>query len=282
MIWRDGVCLSSRSVPTACFDEGSVDERTDRLAGMIAGLVPEGTRIAAVGIGASGPMDIPQGIIDNPFTLPSLSGFPIATALEIRLGCPVVIENDAVVAAIAEHRLGAGRGSRRLVMVTLGTGIGVSLLIDGLPFRTFDGAHPEVGHIPVMGGTVRCYCGITGCWEQNASRAALQTLLVPLLPQTTPPDRILADAAQAATSDPAIRSAFDAYGHRLGRGLAAVRTVYGPDAIVLGGSAAPLLELYRDGVEREMGRGAMHDLLRIASLEESGAIGAVMVADGLV
>ena len=281
VIWRAGACLASSTVPTASFDEGSHDERSDRLAGMIAGLVPEGAILAAVGLGASGPMDTARGIIQNPFTLPSLSGFPIADALARRLGCPVAIENDAVVAALAEHSLGAGRGSRRLVLVTLGTGIGVSLLLDGLPFRTAEGDHPEAGHLPITSGTVRCYCGITGCWEQSASRAALQRQLRPLLPPPTPPDRILADAARAASFDPAIRQALHEYGCLLGRGLCALNTAYGPDAIVLGGSAAALFPLYREAVEQEMGRGVSEGLIRIASLEGPGAIGAALVAAGL-
>jgi glucokinase len=227
-------------------------------------------------------MDIARGVIENPYTLPSLSGFPIAAALESRLGCPVAIENDAVVAAMAEHRLGAGRGSRRLVMVTLGTGIGVSLLLDGKPFRTVGGAHPEVGHLPVTSGTVRCYCGIIGCWEQNASRAALQTRLIPLLPPATPPDRVLGDAARAAPSDPTIQAAFHDYGRLLGRGLCTLHTVYGPDIIVLGGSASVFFPLFRAGVQQDIGRSGSQDLVRIASLTESGAIGAAMVADTLL
>jgi glucokinase len=282
VIWRDGACLASRRVPTASFGEGSTDERCDRLAGMIADLVPEAAVLAAVGIGASGPMDIARGIITNPFTLPSLSGFGIADALASRLACPVAIENDAVVAALAENHLGAGRGSRRLVMVTLGTGIGVSVLLDGIPFRTAEGAHPEGGHLPITSGTERCYCGIAGCWEQNASRAALQKRLLPLLPQTTPPDRVVADAVEAAPSDPAIRSAFHDYGRLLGRGLCALNALYGPDAIVLGGSAAASFPLYRQGVEQEVGHNVFEGLIRIASLEEPGAIGAALVAAGLV
>ena len=282
VIWRDGASLATRIEPTASFAGGSIDERMDRLAGMIASLTPAGAVLAAIGIGASGPMDIARGIIQNPYTLPSFSGFPIASALESRLACPVAIENDAVVAALAEHALGAGRGSRRLVMVTLGTGIGVSLLLDGRPFRTVDGDHPEGGHLPVTGGTVRCYCGITGCWEQNASRTALQRMLLPLLPIATPPDRVVPDAALAASSDAAIRAAFHDYGRLLGRGLCALHTLYAPDVIALGGSAAAQFELYRDGVEEEMGRGVLSNLIRIASLQESGAIGATLVARRLI
>jgi glucokinase len=249
---------------------------------MIAGLLPAGEALAAVGIGASGPMDIGRGIIQNPHTLPALSGFTIAVGLERRLACPVAIENDAVVAALAEHRLGAGRDSRRMVMVTLGTGIGVSLLLDGMPFRTAEGAHPEAGHLPITAGTVRCYCGIAGCWEQNASRSALQSRLLPLLPPTTPPDRVVADAALAAPTDPRVQAAFQDYGRLLGRGLCALHTLYGPDVIVLGGSAAASYEFYRDGIEHAMGRGASADLIRLASLEEPGAIGAALVASSLL
>jgi glucokinase len=282
VIWRDGASLAALTVPTARFDDGSPDERTDRLAAMIAGLLREGQALAAVGIGASGPMDIGRGIIRNPHTLPALSGFPIAAGLERRLGCPVAIENDAVVAALAEHRLGAGRESRRMVMVTLGTGIGVSLLLDGLPFRTVAGDHPEAGHLPITAGTVRCYCGIAGCWEQNASRAALQARLRPFLPPATAPDRVVAEAALAAPANPRVRAAFQDYGRLLGRGLCALTTLYGPDAIVIGGSAAALYAAYRDGVEQEMGWGACDGLIRVASLEEPGAIGAALVARRLL
>lgn len=282
VIWGDGRSLESLSVPTASVSTGAPLERVARLAALIRGLLPAGARLAAVGVGASGPVDVGRGVIENDYTLSAFSGFPIVAALEGILGCPTVIESDAVVAAVAEHRVGAGRGATRMVMVTLGTGIGVSLLIDGAPFRGRFGAHPEGGHIPVVSRSQRCYCGITGCWEQVASRTALQASLGPLLPPGTAPDRLLADAAAAAVTDHAIRAVFTAFGGLVGRGLCSLQSMYMPDVAVLGGSAAAHLELFRDGLDRELERPA--DFIapmsvRGAMLEEAGAIGAALLAE---
>ncbi len=270
------------SVLTESFAAGTISERVERLAALVSGLLPGRGRLVAVGIGASGPVDVGRGVIENAYTLPAFSGFPIVAALEARLGCPVFIESDAVVAAVAEHRVGAGRQAGRLAMVTLGTGIGVSLLIDGKPFRGSGGAHPEGGHIPVVSGTDRCYCGIAGCWEQVASRSALQARLGPLLPPGTPPEQLLHRAAAAASTSSAIRDAFTAYGHLVGRGLCALQAMYMPDVVVLGGSAAAHLDLFRAGMDRELDRPA--DFIpamavRGAVLQEAGTIGAALMAD---
>lgn len=270
------------SVPTDSFASATIVERVERLAALITGLLPPGGRLVTVGIGASGPVDVGRGVIENAYTLPAFSGFPIVAALEARLECPVFIESDAVVAAVAEHRVGAGRGATRLVMVTLGTGIGVSLLIDGEPFRGPGGAHPEGGHIPVVSGAERCYCGITGCWEQVASRSALQARLTPLLPSGTPPGELLHHAAAAASTSAAVREVFTDYGRLVGRGLSALQTMYMPEVAVLGGSAASHLDLFRSGLEQELDRPldfipAM--AIRGAVLQEAGTIGAALLAD---
>lgn len=284
VIRRDGDCLDTLSVPTAVFDEGTVDERVDRLARLVRERLPEGVSLAAVGIGASGPVDVEQGLIRNAYTLPALSGFPITAALERRLGCPVLIESDAVVAAIAEHRLGAGSQAARMLMVTLGTGIGVAMLVDGQPFRGGGGAHPEGGHIPIGNGTVRCYCGIRGCWEQQASRTALQAQLQPLMPPGTIADQVLTEAASAAKSNRAIRNVFRAYGRLVGRGLATLHTLYMPNVTVLGGSASAHIALFGTGFEQELQRTPDFDTstaVRIAVLGEAGAIGAALLAESM-
>ena len=272
----------SLSVPTESFAAGTISERVERLATLISGLLPRRGRLVAVGIGASGPVDVKRGVIENAYTLPAFSSFPIVAALEAELRCPVFIESDAVVAAIAEHRVGAGRQAGRLVMVTLGTGIGVSLLIDGNPFRGLGDAHPEGGHIPIVSGTDRCYCGITGCWEQVASRSALQACLGPLLPSGTPPEQVLKQAAAAALTNPAIHNVFENYGRLVGRGLCALQAMYMPDVVVLGGSAAAHLHLFRAGIDKELNRPADFMpgmVIRGAVLQEAGTIGAVLMAD---
>ena len=282
VIRDEGRCSDLLSVPTGSFASGLPSGRVERLAVLVSGLLPDRAKLAAVGIGASGPVDVGRGVIDNAYTLPAFSGFPIVAALEATLGCPVLIEGDAVVAAVAEHRVGAGRGATRLVMVTLGTGIGVCLLVDGEPFRGPGGAHPEGGHIPIVSGTDRCYCGITGCWEQAASRLALQARLGPLLPPGTPSDTLVHLAANSASTNSAIRDAFTAYGRLLGRGLCTLQTMYMPDVVVLGGSAAAHLDLFRAGMDQELDRPADYIppmKIRGAVLHEAGAVGAALLAE---
>lgn len=282
VIWGQGRCLDVASVATADFAAGVPGERVERLAALVAGLVPGDARLAAVGIGASGPIDVGRGVIENPYTLPALSGFPIVPALERRLNCPVVIESDAVVAAVGEHQVGAGHGAARMGMVTLGTGIGVALLLEGAPFRGGGGAHPESGHIPIVSGGDRCYCGITGCWEQVASRAALQARLRPLMPPGTPPERLLPEAAALASVSAAIRDAFDTYGRFVGRGLCTLQSVYMPDVVVLGGSAAAYVDLFREGMDQELARPPAFIppmAVRVAVLSDAGATGAALLAE---
>src|SRR5262249_44977893 len=85
----------------------------------------------------------------------------------------VCLENDADAASIGELHFGAGRNASSLVMITLGTGIGGAMVVDGKIHRGMDGEHPELGHIPVLSDGPECYCGTRGCWESLASGAAI-------------------------------------------------------------------------------------------------------------
>ena len=110
-------------------------------------------------------------------------------------------------AAIGEHAYGAGRGSTGLLVITLGTGVGVAALIHGRPVRGADGCHPEAGHITVSGPPAPCYCGLPTCWEQLASRTALHQLAAGEINEL---------AGKARGGDPAASQVFDTYGERVG------------------------------------------------------------------
>ena len=279
---QDGVTLDSALLPTASFDDCAPDAVVARLVEQIRRLLPPGGVLAAVGLGASGPIDLERGVICNEYTLPRFSGFPIVDGLAAALGCRVAIDNDAMVAALAEHRLGAGQRVRRMLMVTLGTGIGVALLVDGAPFRGLAGAHPEGGHIPILEDGVRCYCGAEGCWEPAASRAALQDRLRPLLPPDTAPAALVEAAAAAAVRDAAVSAAFTAYGRLVGRGLSVLHTLYMPEVTVIGGSAAAQLHLFRAGMDAALSRTpdfAVPSTIRAAVLGEAGAVGAALLVE---
>jgi glucokinase len=167
---RDGAVLHQVSSPTSASSSGAVSGLVSSIA-----IAAAGRELRGIGIGASGPVD-PHGIIRNTATLPAFSGIQITSVISERLGVPCVIDNDAAAAAAGEYACGAGRGSTGLLVVTLGTGVGVAVLASGRPFRGADGGHPEAGHIPAGGPPAPCYCGLPNCWEQLASRTALDRL----------------------------------------------------------------------------------------------------------
>jgi glucokinase len=190
-------------------------------------------RLTGIGIGASGPIDN-DGVIQNPDTLPALTGAPLVESLRARFGVEVRIDNDAVTAAIAEDLIGAGTDHDGVLVVTLGTGVGVAMIRHGRPYRGGDGVHPEAGHITVPDPPMVCYCGRETCFEQTGSRAALQKAA-----------HVVTGSADlkalAASDDAAAQTVFDDYGTRIGEGLTELATQYRPTLIVLGGSAAAYL-----------------------------------------
>jgi glucokinase len=231
-----------------------------------------GSNLIGVGIGASGPVT-PGGIITNDETLPAFSHVPIATLIQEALDVPCVIDNDAVTAAIGENAYGAGESSPALLTVTLGTGIGVAFLCDDQPFRGGDGVHPEAGHIPVEGGPAPCYCGLPVCWEQRASRTALDVLTGGNTAEV---------ASLAASGDRDASQLFGAYGREVGRGLSSLLTIFRPERVVLGGSAAQYLALFAPGLDAAIRRNGAFawapPYARAALGPLSGAVGAAAMA----
>ena len=129
--------------------------------------------INGIGIGAPGPLDRQHGTIQNPYTLPGWESFDIVSPIANQFGVPVALENDADAAALGEFWAGAGRGKSSLAMVTIGTGVGTALILNGEIFRGVDGAHQEGGHIVIDPAGPACYCGAHGCWESLVSGTAI-------------------------------------------------------------------------------------------------------------
>jgi glucokinase len=267
----DGTVRRETSSPTAAgiSPTRAAAELADSIAAAAAGFA-----LRAVGIGASGPVDR-LGVIRNPDTLPAYSDIPITDIISDRFGIGCVIDNDAVTAAIGEHNNGAGRGSDTLLVVTLGTGIGVALLCHGHAARAADGSHPEAGHLAVNGPSAPCYCGLPTCWEQLASRTALDRLT---------DNRSAELAIKARTGDPDAAAVFDVYGRRVGTGLGTLLTLLKPDRVVIGGGAARYLDLAETGMRRSLRRAPGFTAvleLRAAELGNlAGAIGAAILARG--
>jgi glucokinase len=275
-----GAVRRQTTAPSRELGAGSTEERVSNLAAILRGLVPTGCRLAGVGIGASGPVELPLGVIRNPNTLPWFSGFDLAGSLRTELGVEVLVDNDAVTAAIGEYKCGAARDCNRPLVVTLGTGIGVALLENGRPFRDASGQHPECGHLPVFPSGPRCYCGLIGCWEMSASRRSLEARVEGVVGAR---DLQALEGLLAHDAPEAVTAAIDDYGHAVGRGLEALVIAYGPDRVVLGGSASRFLPYFSHGLRAELERTS--DFRRDLDVVESslgdlaGAIGASVMVE---
>jgi glucokinase len=267
---------------------GVVDELLDAAASTVVG----------AGIGAAGFVDASRStVVFSPHL--SWRDEPLREALERRVPVPVVVDNDANVAALAESRYGAGRGESHLVLVNLGTGIGGGIVIDGAVMRGRHGMSGEFGHMMVVPGGQRCECGNRGCWEQYASGNALvreaQALMLARSPVITDlaarvggvaadlTGPIIAEAAR--DGDPTAVELFAEIGHWLGLGLADLVAALDPGTFVIGGGVSLvgdlLLNPARESFRRQLvGRGHRPEArIVVAALgNEGGLIGAATLA----
>ena len=159
--------------PDDSFDQGiaRLSIGVEALLGDVGWDVKE---IGGIGIGCPGPVDTEKGVILSVYTLPGWSNRAFAAPMSERFaGTPVRLENDANAALLGEAFAGAAKGKKSAVMLTLGTGVGGAVLIDGKIHVGAGGAHPELGHIPALVDGPECPCGIRGCYEIIASGPAI-------------------------------------------------------------------------------------------------------------
>ena len=122
----------------------------------------------AVGVGVPG-LVTSHGVLRSAPNLDGVADLPVGRMVSERLGLPVLVDNDATCAVVAEAAFGAARGARNVVLATLGTGIGGALIVDGRVYRGHNGFAGEFGHMVVDPGGPPCPCGRSGCWERYAS-----------------------------------------------------------------------------------------------------------------
>jgi glucokinase len=216
--------------------------------------------ISAVSVAVPGTVNVSQGLVVKVPNVPALDGFQLAAALESELGWPVLLENDANAAAIGEMWRGAGQGYNTIICVTLGTGVGGGIILDGELWRGADGSAGEIGHIGVdpFGG-VPCPCGSQGCLEVYASATAIVRLTREA--KTRYPGSVLqpeqnltaAKVYQAGTEgDELALDVFRQMGVYLGIGLASLINLLNPQVIVIGGGVANGWELFEKHMHQQV------------------------------
>ena len=259
--------------------------------------VADGRAPLGVGLAAAGFVDAAG---DRVMFAPHLpwAGEDVRRRLSQRWGAPVTLDNDANCAAYAESRLGAARGATSALMVTMGTGIGGALVLDGRVLRGANGMAGEFGHMQVVPDGRACECGRQGCWEQYSSGNALvrlararvvvePTVLTDLCQGQ--PDQLTGPMVTAAAEDGDLvaRQAFASVGDWLGVGLAGLVAAFDPEVVVVGGGVSAAGDRLLDPARVALGRalvGAEHRVvpeIRVARLgPAAGLVGAALLAAG--
>jgi len=201
------------------------------------------SRVEAVGISAPGPVDVRAGELVEPPNLPGWGRVPLVAWVEAELGGPVAIENDANAAVLAEWRFGAGRGLRDLVYLTMSTGVGGGLILDGRLYRGPRGNAGELGHILLEADGLRCACGLAGCFEAYAGGAAWAKRLRDETPAGSAA-AVHAGGSEQVTAKHLVAAALDGDAFALAefarwreyvaRGIATIAFAFAPERIVLG------------------------------------------------
>ncbi|TMG37810.1 MAG: ROK family protein [Chloroflexi bacterium] len=202
--------------------------------------------VASMAIGMPGPANGKTGVVLSPPNLPGWRDVPIASILTERTAIPTNLENDANLAAFGEARAGAGKGARNLAYVTVSTGIGAGLVLDGRLYSGASGVAGEVGHIVIEPGGPLCNCGNRGCLEAIASgtaiaraaREALETRARTQLRRHRESDGpTAAEVVRAARGGDALsRRLLDRAGTALGIGMGTLVNLLNPELLILGGS----------------------------------------------
>ncbi len=254
--------------------------------------------VEAVGIGAAGFVEESRSAV---MFAPNLAWREeqVARQVEERTGKPVIVENDANAAAWAETRLGAGRGHDHVILITIGTGIGAGIVLNGELYRGRWGMAGEPGHYRVVPDGRLCGCGNRGCWEQYASGSALVAearefarrspgAAVRLLQLAGgKPEGITGPEVTAAAreGDAGALRCFEIIGHWLGEGMADLAAILDPGCFVLGGGVSDAGDLFLDRVRAAYDHGLTgrqfrpHAAIVLAELgPEAGLIGAADLA----
>ncbi len=235
-------------------------------------------QLKGVGIDSPGAVDTIHGIVPGAPQLPGWRNVPLVEIMERRLELPVWLENDATAAAFGEHRFGAGRGSRHMLYLTVSTGIGGGIVIDGELYDGASGAAGEFGHVTLDVNGPPCSCGSQGCLEMFASGTAIARRGEEIVARGESPalaalskdeGRVTAEmmSRAAAQGDAASKRAYQEAGRYLGAGLAGFVNIFNPDLVLIGGGVARSGELIMEPARTTMRARTMSQPLKDVHLE---------------
>jgi glucokinase len=312
--WLVGVDLGGTTIKMAFIDQDGqfidkweidTDKTGERITADIAKAIDSKleeleqpkSKLAGLGMGAPGPVDMANGIIYETVNLGWHDNYPLKAKLEQETGLPSFIDNDANIAALGEMWMGAGNGAKDLICVTLGTGVGGGLISNGEVVHGVNGAGGEIGHITsIPEGGALCGCGKTGCLETVASATGIARLALEGLKDTSRETALRSMYEQAGEmtskmvfdalkdNDPLAAEVIDFVAFHLGLALANLSNGLNPEKIVVGGGVSKAGDALLNPVREYFTRFAFPRVGRAASIataqlgNDAGVIGGAWIA----
>ncbi|WP_138316255.1 ROK family glucokinase [Rhodoluna limnophila] len=293
LVDESGQIVNELRVPTPVEDPAAL---VDAVVGVISEL-RNGHEVLGAGVAMAGFIDAAQSAVIYGTNF-GWKNYPLKAEIEAKLDIPVIIENDANAAAWAEYRFGAGKGFQHMVMLTLGTGVGGAVIVDGRMLRGGFGVAGELGHMRVVPNGVECGCGQRGCIESYASGTALVRTARELVASGDPLGARLGELAEQAgeltgvqvyeailEGDAGARKLLADVGSWTGQAIASLSAILDPQIVVIGGGVSAAGELLlgsiRDAYRKHMPAAGFRPELKIVTAEfvnDAGVVGAADLA----
>jgi len=241
--------------------------------------------VLGLGLGLPGPIDIRRGIVHFFPNIPGWKRVGLKKILERRIGLPVFIDNDANLMCLAEHKLGSARGFMNAVCLTLGTGVGGGIIIEGRLYRGVDNAAGEIGHMPINEHGSNCNCGGIACLETYIGNKRILSYAKRIFKRKISLEEL---SLLAKMGNKGAKDIWSEVASRLGIALCGVVNLLNPDVIVLGGGIANAGRVLFQGVRQTISSRAMSiqakhvKILKARLGNDAGLIGAaIMVKEGV-
>lgn len=256
----------------------------------------ESNQLIGIGIGVAGPIDIQRGVIVEPPNLPDLKGFPLRNFLQREISSPIAIENDANAFTLGEGWVGAAKDCQHYCGITLGTGVGGGIVVEGKILHGAEGMAGEVGHMVINPEGPPCGCGGKGCLEVYASGAGIKRMALEaiekgggevILKQSGgDPQKITSEKVfeAAKSGDLTARNIFNEMGRFLGLGLVNLIHLFNPEKIVIGGKVSQAWDCFIKSTMETVNERAMKgprekvEIVQALYGDDAGMLGAAYTA----
>jgi glucokinase len=285
LVSQNGEVVDKVKEPTRASDGHAtvVRKLIENIKAQLNRALRNGTKISAVGVGAPGVIHADTGVVVTSPNFPDWNNLPLKKELEAAIALPVYIENDANAAALGEQWRGAAQGITSMIFLTLGTGVGGGIVLNGRIWPGADGMAGEIGHMTIIPDGRRCGCGNTGCLEMYASSRGV---VMTYLERSSRVNGITSeDIYQAARSgDTLAGDVMKDMGHWLGIGIANLINIFNPEMIVIGGGVKDAWSLFIDATREEIKKRAFEypatrtQIVPSRLGDDAGMIGAAALA----